>query len=558
MEDRTIAGRYRLTERIGTGGMGVVWRAEDQRLRRVVAVKELLSRTGFDQESIDRAVREGRIAARLSHPNVIALYDVVEHGGHPWLIMEYLPSRSLATVMSERGTLPADEVVRLGTQLANGLAAAHTAGVMHRDVKPGNVLVTEFGTVKVTDFGTSRAADEATVTASGMLVGTPAYLAPEVARGGKGEFPADVFALGATLYAALEGTPPFGVDGNTIALLHRVADGRFPPPRNAGPLEPVLMRLLDPNPETRPTMAEAADMLRGVRFDGTAPPVPPKPAPTAILAAPLDPVPEPEPAPAPAAAKPEPEPAEPAPTPQPTPPPSAPAQPKPAQPKPAQPAPARPKPAQPAPAQSTPPQPAPADVTPRGEEKRGDRKALIALAVVALLAIATVAYLLNRGGEGGSPSAGSGTTTATTAPPTSAAENPPAQTTTDQAEPTTTTTTTTTPAPTTQDTTQPPAEIGPDQALSDYYGLLPTNLEPAYARLTDGFKAARARTFADYQGWWGQMSAVSVSNVRAVGPEQVSATVSYTFKGGGTQTEQHLYTLVKVNGQWMIDGQQNA
>ncbi|MFJ6671717.1 serine/threonine-protein kinase [Actinosynnema sp. NPDC091369] len=542
MEDRTIAGRYRLTERIGTGGMGVVWRAEDQRLRRVVAVKELLSRTGFDQESIDRAVREGRIAARLSHPNVIALYDVVEHDGHPWLIMEYLPSRSLATVMTERGTLPADEVVRLGTQLANGLAAAHAAGVMHRDVKPGNVLVTEFGTVKVTDFGTSRAADEATVTASGMLVGTPAYLAPEVARGGKGEFPADVFALGATLYAALEGTPPFGVDGNTIALLHRVADGRFPPPRNAGPLEPVLMRLLDPNPETRPSMAEAADMLRGVRFDGAAPAVPPKAAPTAILASPLEPVPDPEPdrAEPPAAAKPEP--VEPAPAP--------------AQPKPQQPAPPAPTP-QPTP-QPTPPQATPADATPRHEEKRGDRKALIALAVVALIAIAAVAYLLNRGGDGGSPSADSGTTSQTTAQPTSAAAgDPPAQTTTDQAEPTTTTTTAA-PEPTTQDTTQPPAEVGPDQALSDYYGLLPTNLEPAYARLTDGFKAARAKTFADYQGWWGQMSAVSVSNVRAVGPEQVTATVSYTFKGGGTQSENHLYTLVKVNGQWMIDGQQNA
>ncbi|MEU4746912.1 serine/threonine-protein kinase, partial [Actinosynnema sp. NPDC023658] len=127
--------------------MGVVWRAEDQRLRRIVAVKELLSRSGFDQESIDRAIREGRLAARLSHPNVIALYDVVEHDGHPWLIMEYLPSRSLAAVMGERGTLPPDEVARLGLQLASGLAAAHAAGVTHRDVKPGNVLVTEFGTV---------------------------------------------------------------------------------------------------------------------------------------------------------------------------------------------------------------------------------------------------------------------------------------------------------------------------------------------------------------------------------------------------------------------------
>ncbi|XVS67040.1 serine/threonine-protein kinase [Actinosynnema sp. CA-299493] len=543
MVDRTIAGRYRLTERIGTGGMGVVWRAEDQRLRRIVAVKELLSRTGFDQESIDRAIREGRIAARLSHPNVIALYDVVEYDGHPWLIMEYLPSRSLATVMTERGTLPAEEVARLGVQLADGLAAAHKAGVTHRDVKPGNVLVTEFGTVKVTDFGTSRATDEATVTASGMLVGTPAYLAPEVARGGKGELPADVFALGATLYAALEGTPPFGVDGNTIALLHRVADGRFPPPRNAGPLTPVLMRLLDNDPETRPSMAEAADMLRDVRFDGTAPPPPPpSPTPTAILASPLEPVPTPEPTPEPTPVEPTPEPVKPAPV-------------KPAQPQqPAQPQPAQPQPAQPQP-QPTPPRPAPA-ATPPNEEKRGDRKALIALAVVALIAIVVVTYLVNRG-EDGSPSAGSGTTTETTAQPTSdaPAETQPGQTSEDD-QTTTTTTTEPKPEPTTADPTQPPADIAPDQALSEYYGLLPNSLETAYGRLTDGFKAVKSPSFAAYQGFWGQMSAVTVSNVQAVGPEQVSATVSYTFKDGRAETERNLYTLVKVNGQWMIDGQQ--
>ncbi|MFI9009122.1 serine/threonine-protein kinase [Actinosynnema sp. NPDC053489] len=525
-EDRTIAGRYRLTERIGAGGMGVVWRAEDQRLRRVVAVKELLSRVGFDEESIDRAVREGRIAARLSHPNVIALYDVVEHDGHPWLIMEYLPSRSLATVMSERGTLPPDEVARLGVQLASGLAAAHAAGVVHRDVKPGNVLVTEFGTVKVTDFGTSRAADEATVTASGMLVGTPAYLAPEVARGGKGEFPADVFALGATLYAALEGTPPFGVDGNTIALLHRIADGRFPPPRNAGSLTQVIMRLLDPNPETRPTMAEAADMLRTVRLDGAAPPPPPPtPAPTAILAAPPAADPEPEPEPEPVRR----EPARPVPTP-------------------------APQPARTPPTGET--------RTPPGDEKRGDRKALVALAVVALIAIAAVAYLLTRGDDG-SPSAG--TTTGTTAQPTSetAAQNPPAQNppaqTTQEAPPNATTTTeATTTEPANPTPPPPPADVSPDRAVSDYYGLLPNDLQTAYSRLTDRFKATRAPSFADYQAFWGQMSAVTVGNVRAVGPEQVAATVSYTFKSGGTQTEQHVYTLAKVNGQWAIDSQQNG
>lgn len=501
MEDRTIAGRYRLTEKIGAGGMGVVWRAEDLRLRRVVAVKELLFRAGFDQESVDRAVREGRIAAKLQHANVIALYDVVEQDGHPWLVMEYLPSRSLSTLISERGTLPPDEVARLGAQLASGLAAAHRAGVVHRDVKPGNVLVTEFGTVKVTDFGTSRAADEATVTASGMLVGTPAYLAPEVARGGTGGFPADVFALGSTLYAAVEGAPPFGADGNTIALLHRVADGRFPPPRNGGPLTPVLLRLLDPDQETRPTMSEAADMLRDVRFDEV-PAVTPRP--TAVMAAPI--------ATAAATA-------------------ATAVDPLPADPPPASPPPVDPRPAPP-------------------EQPRRDRKALIALAVVAVIAAAVIGYLVNRG-EGGSPSAGEGetttaepaqTTSAATQPADTTSEEPP---TTTEAEPETTTTT----------TPEPPAEVGPDQALSDYYGLLPNNLETAYGRLTDRFKAERASSFDEYRGWWEQMSAVTVTNVQAVGPDQVSASVSYSFKSGRNAVEQHVYTLVKVDGKWAIDSQ---
>lgn len=494
MEDRTIAGRYRLTEKIGAGGMGVVWRAEDLRLRRIVAVKELLFRGGFDQESVDRAVREGRIAAKLQHANVIALYDVVEQDGHPWLVMEYLPSRSLSTLISERGTLPPDEVARLGVQLASGLAAAHRAGVVHRDVKPGNVLVTEFGTVKVTDFGTSRAADEATVTASGMLVGTPAYLAPEVARGGTGGFPADVFALGSTLYAAVEGTPPFGADGNTIALLHRVADGRFPPPRNGGPLTPVLLRLLDPEQETRPTMPEAADMLRDVRFDEV-PAVTPRP--TAVMAAPLgattvDALPVEQP--------------------------------------PAGPLPVDPRPAPP-------------------EQPRRDRKALVALAVVAVIAAAVIGYLVSRG-EGGSPSAGEGdTTTAEPAQTTTAAATQPGDTTSEEPP------TTTEAEPETTTTTEPPAEVGPDQALSDYYGLLPNNLEVAYGRLTDRFKAERASSFDEYRGWWEQMSAVTVSNVQAVGPDQVSASVSYSFKSGRNEVEQHVYTLVKVDGKWAIDSQ---
>ena len=177
-------------------------------------------------------MREGRIAGRLRHPNAIAVHDVVEHEGRPCLVMEYLRSESLGAVIAARGTLPPDEVAMIGAQVADALAEAHAAGIVHRDVKPDNVLITADGTAKITDFGVSRAAGDATVTATGFMAGTPAYLAPEVALGEDADFRSDVFSLGATLYAALEGEPPFGVDENAIAMLHKVAAGEVRPPRH--------------------------------------------------------------------------------------------------------------------------------------------------------------------------------------------------------------------------------------------------------------------------------------------------------------------------------------
>jgi eukaryotic-like serine/threonine-protein kinase len=260
-----VAGRYRLMESIGSGGMGVVWQAKDERLERTVAIKQLMTRPGLSEmETVGarrRAMREARIAARLSHRNAIALFDVAEHDGEPCLIMEFLPSRSLSAVLADRGSLPSTEVAEIGSQVAAALAAAHAAGIVHRDVKPGNILLDDAGTVKITDFGISRALDDNTVTQTGMLAGTPAYLAPEIARGRQPDRASDVFSLGATLYHAIEGTPPFGHNGNALALLHAVASGQVPPPRRAGSLAPVLMSLLRPEPENRPTMAEAAEAL---------------------------------------------------------------------------------------------------------------------------------------------------------------------------------------------------------------------------------------------------------------------------------------------------------
>jgi eukaryotic-like serine/threonine-protein kinase len=260
-----IAGRYRLVESVGSGGMGVVWRAEDERLARTVAIKHLVVRTGLSDMQTEgarrRAMREARIAARLQHRNAISLFDVAEHDGEPCLVMEFLPSRSLSVVLADRGSLPAGEVADIGAQVAAALAAAHAAGIVHRDVKPGNILLAGEGTVKITDFGISRALDDTTVTQTGMLAGTPAYLAPEIARGQDPDRASDVFSLGATLYHAVEGAPPFGTNGNALALLHAVASGAVPPPHRAGSLTPVLMSLLCAEPEDRPTMAEAAEAL---------------------------------------------------------------------------------------------------------------------------------------------------------------------------------------------------------------------------------------------------------------------------------------------------------
>ena len=258
---RVVAGRYRLEERIGSGAMGVVWRGTDERLGRVVAVKQVFLNQGLDESEADevrqRTLREGRIAARLQHPHAISVFDASIEGDEPWLVMEYLPSRSLAALLGEHGPLEPRLVARIGRQVADALDAAHQAGIVHRDVKPGNVLIGADGTVKITDFGISRATGDLTLTRTGMLAGTPAYLAPEVARGEDSTFASDVFSLGATLYAAVEGMPPFGSDDNALALLHAVAAGAVNPPVQAGPLTALLMRLLRDDPAERPTPAEA-------------------------------------------------------------------------------------------------------------------------------------------------------------------------------------------------------------------------------------------------------------------------------------------------------------
>ncbi|GAA2051029.1 hypothetical protein GCM10009722_05120 [Williamsia deligens] len=283
-----IAGRYRLTSKLGGGGMGAVWLASDQLLDREVAVKQVVSTDGLSDAGADdvrtRALREGRMAARLNHPNAIAMHDIAVDGGEPWLVMEYVPSRSVAQILHSTGTLPVVHSAQIGAQVAAAMATAHTEGIVHRDIKPGNILVAttgrDAGLVKISDFGISRAKDEIQTAENGVITGTPAYFAPEVARGAEPTEASDVYSLGATVYTAVEGTPPFGVDEDSLVLLHRVARGEITPPQRAGVLAPVLLAMLEPSPTRRPTMAQARDQLAAVAAG-------PGGNPAAVLAAPL-------------------------------------------------------------------------------------------------------------------------------------------------------------------------------------------------------------------------------------------------------------------------------
>ncbi|WP_425264781.1 protein kinase domain-containing protein, partial [Streptomyces incarnatus] len=267
---RLLAGRYRVTARLGRGGMGVVWRAVDEVLGREVAVKELRTYTDAAGPELSelrlRMRREARAAARVRHPGVVAVHDVTEVDGRPLIVMELIDGPSLDDVLRERGTLDPYEAARVGAEILDALAAAHRAGVLHRDVKPGNILLDRSGRVVLTDFGIATMDDpgdgSATrLTRSGELVGSLDYLAPERAQGAEPGAPADVWAVGATLYAAVEGASPFRRT-STYSTLTAIVSEPLPEPRRAGPLAPVLRRLMDKRPDARPDAEEAREALR--------------------------------------------------------------------------------------------------------------------------------------------------------------------------------------------------------------------------------------------------------------------------------------------------------
>ena len=505
--DDVLVGRYRLLQQIGAGGMGVVWRAYDERLGRDVAVKRLLPGPGLSEQDAQvashRAMREARITARLHHPHAVPVFDVIEDRGRPCLVMQFFPSTSLAELAAGGRTLPVAKVARIGSQVASALAAAHDAGIVHRDVKPANILVSPDGEAKITDFGISHALGDVSLTTSGLVTGTPAYLAPEVARGERAAPASDVFSLGSTLYTVLEGRTPFGTSENPMALLHRVASAEVDPPRLAGALTPLVTSMLALRPEDRPSMQDVAR-----RLDVFADP--------ATTTADDDEAHEhPDEDPLAQFGDPEPE----------------------------------------------------RLVRDDAPDRPAGRRAL--LVVLALLAVGVAVVIAVATRQGDAPAASPERSASVppssvpaTAPTTSPSAGPSSTTPAPSSSaPRPTPTRTPTGTPTTQPSAAPPppAVTGSPTAqqlraaLRSYYALLPGNLDAGWDRLTERYQRTTATSRAYYGSFWGAVDSVAVSDVSASTPGSVTATVTYDYADGRRFVERTAYRLVREDGELKID-----
>ncbi|MGW2489710.1 serine/threonine-protein kinase [Streptomyces sp. NPDC001606] len=266
-ERRLLAGRYRLGDVLGRGGMGTVWRAEDETLGRTVAVKELRFPSNIDEDEkrrlITRTLREAKAIARIRNNSAVTVFDVVDEDDRPWIVMELVEGKSLAEVIREDGLLEPRRAAEVGLAILDVLRSAHRQGILHRDVKPSNVLIAEDGRVVLTDFGIAQVEGDPSITSTGMLVGAPSYIAPERARGHKPGPAADLWSLGGLLYAAVEGVPPYD-KGSAIATLTAVMTEPLDEPKHAGPLRDVIYGLLTKDPAKRLDDAGARAMLNAV------------------------------------------------------------------------------------------------------------------------------------------------------------------------------------------------------------------------------------------------------------------------------------------------------
>jgi serine/threonine protein kinase len=519
-----IADRYRLRHVVGRGGMGVVWEAWDERLERRVALKQLhrQSRASTAEAELanKRAMREARLTARLNHPHAVPVFDVVEQEGQLWLIMQFIPSITLADVLKAGGPLQPQEAAQVGAEVGSALAAAHAVGIVHRDVKPGNILIADDGTALISDFGIAHALGDATLTTRGLVHGTPAYLAPEVARGGEADFASDVFSLGATLYSALEGTPPFGTDENSIALLHRVASGEFPQPQRSGALTPVILEMLVSDPEARPSMKKVAvrltQLATGTPSDASGATLPPPgsgertSADAGVLGS------------------------------------------------------SKTHPVTPSARDSI--STAVPDYSDQRQPESPRRRGIAAaVAVVALLAIGILVTALLMGDRIGRPTAGSDQSSSaaprSTSPSTAPHSATPKASSTPRREPSPTATartsarTASTPSsPTTAPTVQgAPTAAQLRQAITSYYALMPSDTDAAWPRMTASYQTNHAGGRDAYQQFWDAIDRVTVSDVTGLPPGSAEATITYYFEDGRVVRERTGYGLVNDDGRLKIN-----
>ncbi|MDQ1482985.1 MAG: eukaryotic-like serine/threonine-protein kinase [Actinomycetota bacterium] len=608
MQPELIAGRYQVLRAIGRGGMGTVWLCRDNVLGRHVAVKQIGALPGDSAPETKRAMREARSAAALNHPNAVAVYDVVDHEGRPWLVMEYVEGQTLADEIAHEGQLSPQRVADIGSQLAGALARAHERRIVHRDIKPGNVLIDKSGHPKISDFGIARGHGDEQLTQIGFITGTPGYLSPELARGGDPGWASDVWALGATLYEAVEGRPPYESRSNPIALLRAIATERPRAMTQAGVLGPAIEAMMHEDPASRWDMATCARRLGGIaRITGLMPRL--DPAETAVMQTPPinqtqrlsadQPLAEDPVAgvsmtkPPTAAAQPHPAASPPAASPAALPPAASP----PAAPPPAAPlaaaavvgkssadesiakesTPSAPKAENP---MAEPPESRsgrqipgsgppgtgrpPGAGSPEPSVDRRSQRRWLSVIFVAVVAIAFgVAFLLSQVNDKAGTAASPATSTPTAISPTT-----PTPTT-----PTPTTTTPTTPratvAPTTPDppvTTSPPATVAAPPAdraqriknlITSYYSQVTNDPNSTWDSLSPRMKeAAGGRN--GYFGFWGTISKVSVHRVRVSADNTAVVNLTYTRNDGTRSTENKQLTFVPQGDGFLIDSERPA
>lgn len=489
-----IAGRYTLVDEVGRGGMGIVWRGVDEVLDREVALKRIGMSPGGLSPDLARAEREARLAASLNHPNVVAIFDFVTDGDEQWLVMEYVENRTLAELVREQGPLSPDEAARLLQQAASALTAAHRAGIVHRDVKPSNILVTADGRVKLSDFGIARAHADPALTQTGLMSGSPAYLSPEVASGSSATAASDVWALGATLYHALTGRPPFEVGDNVMGALYQIVHADPPRPENAGWLLPVLEATMTKEPESRWSMAEVRDFLAGdsERTKVAAAPPPERTEATTVIPAMTATAPSPEPPPEEVAG------------------PSAPVEP-------------------------------PAD-----DRSRSRARWLIPVLIVgALVLLVGLGLWALRPGDGERPD--------TVADPGSS-ESPSATETDDGAEESPSESASGSPSETPSETPEADAEQM-SAFVGDYFSTVTSDPDTTWTWLTSEFQSASGG-FDDYEGFWSTIESVEVLSTEA-DPESMTVNyrARYTGTDGSVRTSNETVGLVQQGDRYLIASQ---